>query len=166
MKTSLFLVGYMGAGKTTIGRRVAQLLCLPFFDLDREIELRQNRPISLIFDEAGEDFFRQCEYQVLQSLPGIAVVALGGGAYIQKPVRALVRRQGVSLFLDWPFEVLYSRVFGDRKRPLAKETVRMKAMFESRLPIYRKADLIWTSRFPHERSIEQISQEIVQRLLK
>lgn len=107
---SLFLVGFMAAGKTTVGRCLAPRLCLPFFDLDALIESTTSQSIAQIFSQQGESAFRRLERSVLRRIPLPAVVALGGGSFCQKPIRTFTRLHGISVFLDWPFQVLMSRL--------------------------------------------------------
>jgi len=138
---SIFLVGFMGAGKSFLGRKLAISLNLPFFDLDREIEKSESRNIPTIFQERGEAAFRVSEERVLAQLSLPAVVALGGGAFISEKNRAFIGRKGRSVYLDWPFETLCERILGDPHRPLAGNELQLASLFQDRLPVYRLADL-------------------------
>jgi shikimate kinase len=157
---SLFLVGFMGAGKSLVGPLLAKELSLPFVDLDETIVHETGKTIADIFRDEGEPAFRNYERTVLASLALPAVIALGGGAFIQPEVRRFVRKKGLSLFLDWPGHVLFERVAGDPERPLAIDREKLTALLETRLPVYREADLIWTSRPPHHERPEEITRAV------
>ena len=164
MDQSLYLIGFMGSGKTTVGRLLATRLRLDFYDLDEVVERREGRDIPTIFRESGEPFFRQCEHEALTTLPGPALIAPGGGAFLNPEIRAHIRRTGISVFIDWPFRILLARVSGDKGRPLAQDPVRLEALFKQRYPIYRFADLTWSSRPPHDESPERVTGEILSML--
>ena len=118
--TNVFLVGPMGAGKSTIGRHLARVLGQRFVDADREIEARTGASISLIFDLEGEAGFRRRESAVIAELAageGL-VVATGGGAVLDPGNRAALRQRGTVVYLHAPLEVLIRRTRRDRDRPL------------------------------------------------
>ena len=119
-KDKIFLVGFMGSGKSTVGPLVAAKLGWEFVDLDQEIEREQGRPIREIFDRQGEPEFRRIETKHLRSLENRAscVVALGGGAFVQEVNRPIVTELGVSVFLDCRLEVIRARCPADGTRPL------------------------------------------------
>ncbi len=120
MTQSVFLIGMMASGKTTIGRHLAAVLELPFVDADRVIEQRAGADIAWIFDLEGEDGFREREQAVLDELTlreGI-VLATGGGAVLREVNRSRLRERGVVVYLDAPLERLVARTRSDRKRPL------------------------------------------------
>src|SRR5262245_38526800 len=119
-KDKIFLVGFMGSGKSTIGALVAAKLGLDFVDLDREIEAEEGKSIREIFELQGELEFRRIETNHLQALKDrpASVVALGGGAFVQKANRPLVTEQGVSVFLDCRLEIIQARCPPDGTRPL------------------------------------------------
>src|SRR5262245_28837928 len=109
----IFVVGFMGAGKSTVGRALAQRLGWPFVDLDDEIESAEHAKISDIFAERGEPEFRRIETEALRRLlnsPDSAVIALGGGAFTVAANRELIRDHGPTIWLDCPFEVVQRRV--------------------------------------------------------
>lgn len=133
----------MGAGKTVVGRALAERLGCLFCDLDQAVETLTGRSIPDIFAAEGEAGFRQWEYKALQVLPDSAVVALGGGAFVQDAVRLALPRLGKSAYLAWPFPVLWSRIAGDKARPLVADQHRTEALFRAREPIYRLADIVW-----------------------
>jgi shikimate kinase len=146
--TRIFLVGPMGAGKTTIGKKLARALRLRFVDCDHEIELRTGATIPLIFDIEGEAGFRAREKRVVDEVTredGV-VVATGGGAVLDPENRALLQERGFVVYLHAPLEHLLARTRGDTNRPLLQAGDRVKRMQEilkAREPLYRGvADLI------------------------
>src|SRR5450755_3361720 len=145
---NLFFVGPMGAGKTTIGRGVAELLGLPFHDLDHEIEAHCGAAIPLIFDIEGEAGFRQRETALLAELSAQAdvVLATGGGAVLAPENRQLLQARGFVVYLETTVDEQLSRLARDRKRPLLAapdRRERLLALAAEREPLYRQiADLI------------------------
>jgi len=140
----IYLGGFMGAGKTTVGRRVARRLGLSFVDLDTEIERQAGVAIPVIFEREGESGFRQRERAALRVLSrrrGI-VVATGGGTLSSPENRDLIRRSGKSVFLEAPLEVLFDRIErSSRSRPLFRDRDRARRLYEQRLEGYRDAEL-------------------------
>jgi shikimate kinase len=141
-----FLVGFMGCGKTSVGRLLAERLGWAFADLDQEIETSQGHTINQIFAGAGEPYFRQVERQVLEQCLHRAerealVVALGGGTFAQPENLAMLRANGgVSFWLDCPLEELLRRCRGMTHRPLFTDAARFRQLYEQRLPCYQQAD--------------------------
>lgn len=140
----IFLVGFMGAGKTTVGRALAHHLGYDFFDLDELISVRTGKSVQEIFAELGEAGFRRLESEAIQSCSAMfrAVVALGGGAYVQEENRTLLRAIGKTVWLDCPLETCLKRVAGDKSRPLLGGEGDMKALLDRRRPAYAQADHI------------------------
>jgi shikimate kinase len=140
----IFLVGFMGAGKSTVGRLLAERLGYDFFDLDEIIEKQAGRGIREIFRDSGEPEFRRLEGEAIGSLAKLnsAVVALGGGAYVPKENREIVGRIGKTVWLDCPLEICLSRVGGDRARPMLDVTQDVNTLYLGRLPSYQAADLV------------------------
>ncbi|MCK9539285.1 shikimate kinase [Dokdonella sp.] len=144
---NLFLVGPMGAGKTTVGRHVAELYRLPFFDLDQEIEARTGAPVSLIFDLEGEAGFRRRESALLDehSARRGCVLATGGGAVLAADNRRRLHERGFVVWLDTPVEAQLARLSRDRQRPLLQapdRRLRLERMAAERNPLYAEvADL-------------------------
>ncbi len=161
---SVFLTGFMGAGKSSVGQPLAEALGLPFHDLDLCLISEFGCSIADFFASHGEACFRVAEERVLRALPLPALVALGGGAITTAGVRSWLRQQGRSLFLEWPLPVLLERVAGDPTRPLALDRAGLVRRYEERLPLYRQADLIWHSQPPHRESIDEIVAWAVARL--
>lgn len=156
------LVGLMGAGKTTIGRRLAQALALPFVDADEAIVAAAGRSIEDIFAERGECEFRRGERQVISRLLDDPphVLATGGGAFIDPRTRELMKSRAISIWLKAPLDVLMKRVSKRDHRPLLKEDdprAVMKRLMDERYPIYAEADLmIETGVGPHNSAVIQI----------
>ena len=161
-KRCIVLVGMMGAGKTSIGRRLASALHLPFLDADAEIEKAANLTIQEIFEHYGEAHFREGERRVVARLlgSGPAVVATGGGAYMSEETRQLCRKSGVTVWLKADVPVLLERVRKKGTRPLLNnpdpEAVLRRLLLE-REPAYASADLIVASREgPHHSVVAEI----------
>jgi shikimate kinase len=143
---AVFLVGFMGAGKTTVGRALSRRLSLPFEDLDDRIQLREGKTIEQIFRESGEAEFRKVETAALRELldeisSSSRVVALGGGAFVQTVNAALIARaKALSVFLDAPVEELLRRCEeGPTVRPLQQDLKQFKELYDKRRRSYMKA---------------------------
>ena len=153
---SVVLIGLMGAGKTAVGRRLANRLDLPFIDADSEIEVAAGASISEIFAEHGEAYFRQGERKVIARLleNGPQVLATGGGAYMNPDTRANIKAHGLSVWLKADIKVLMKRVGRRDNRPLlaaGDPEKMMKKLMEERYPIYAEADVTVESRdVPHD----------------
>jgi shikimate kinase len=153
---SIVLIGLMGAGKTAVGRRLANRLELPFIDADTEIEVAAGASISEIFAEHGEAYFRQGERKVIKRLleHGPQVLATGGGAYMSAETRGTIKARGLSIWLKADLKVLLKRVGRRDNRPLlagAEPEKVMKRLIEERYPIYAEADVTVESRdVPHD----------------
>lgn len=141
----LYLVGFMGSGKTTAGRLLAESLGVPFLDLDLAFEAMAGRTIRETFETHGEPWFRAREAELLRgtaSLPD-AVVALGGGTFAFPENRDFVKAHGLSVYLDVPFAVIAERLAGKTAdRPLFPSEGSARRLWESRLGSYRMADRI------------------------
>jgi shikimate kinase len=153
------LVGLMGAGKTTVGRRLAQALGLLFVDADDAITVAAGRSIEEIFAERGECEFRRGERQVIARLLAGPphVLATGGGAFIDASTRALMKEQAITIWLRAPLDVLMKRVAKRDHRPLLKQDdpqAVMKQLMEDRYPIYGEADItVETANTPHHTAV-------------
>ena len=148
---AIVLVGLMGAGKTTVGRRLAEKLSLAFIDADHEIELAAGQTIPEIFAQHGETYFRDGERKVIARLleNGAQVLATGGGAFMNAETRATVKRNAISIWLRADFDLLMRRVRRRSNRPLLQnddpEAV-MRKLIAERYPVYAEADITVDSR--------------------
>ena len=142
----LFLTGFMGSGKSTVGRLLADEMGWQFIDLDELIEREQGAAISEIFSSRGEDEFRRIEHEALRLQLRAAersqprVVALGGGAFAEERNRLLLAPMGTVVWLDAPLELLLARVARENHRPLAHDPVKFAELYQSRRPSYAEAD--------------------------
>lgn len=139
----VFLVGPMGAGKTTIGKRLAKALKFRFIDADHELERRTGAKISLIFDVEGEAGFRAREQKLLEelTLEDEVVLATGGGAVLDARTRTALRERGLAVYLHADLDELLSRTRNDAHRPLlqvADRAARLLAIISEREPLYRE----------------------------
>jgi len=158
----IYLVGFMGAGKSSVGVILAQQMGWPFIDLDTVIEAGQGATIRQIFEQAGEPSFRQLEHAALAEIvrKAPAVIALGGGTFVQKANFNLIRQtRGATIWLDCPFEELWQRCSMMDNRPLFRDRQTFLELYEQRLPHYRQAEFRIAA---GGRSPEEIVQEILQ----
>lgn len=167
---SIVLVGLMGAGKSTVGRRLAQRLGLIFKDADHEIEAAAGLTIPDIFAIYGEPSFRDGEERVIARLlrAGPLVLATGGGAFMRDATRARVAELGVSVWLKAELDVLMRRVRKRGNRPLletADPEATMRALMETRHPVYAEADVEVLSRdVSHDRVVDDVLEALVAHL--
>jgi len=167
---SIVLVGMMGAGKSTIGRRLAARLRLPFLDADIEIEAAASMTIPEIFAAHGEPYFRDGEARVIARLldNGPAVIATGGGAFMREETRNLVRAKAVSIWLKADADVIMKRVKRRADRPLLQTedpAATVSRLLEAREPVYQTADLtIWSRDVPHDRIVDECIDALRARL--
>src|SRR5437763_926222 len=159
---TIVLVGLMGAGKTTVGRRLAKRLGLPFFDSDEEIEKAADQSIPEIFERFGEASFRDGERRVVRRLieGEPKVIATGGGAFVDTETRELILDHAIAIWLKAEAETLAERVKRRDNRPLLKDRdplVVLRDLGEARNEYYAQAHLHVCSRTsPHERTVERI----------
>lgn len=142
----IFLTGFMGAGKTTVGRLLAERLAVPFRDLDAMVEEAAGRSVRELFASVGEPEFRRLERASLASLAGLdpAVVALGGGTLAALGAPELVRSNGLVVWLHPAFSTIVRRIGGSGKedRPLFRDEMQAFDLYRERLPVYRSADVV------------------------
>ena len=161
-RRSVVLVGMMGAGKSSVGRRMALRLGIPFVDADTEIEKAAGMTISDIFAARGEAEFRAGEARVILRLleAGPQVVATGGGAFLNPDTRAAIGARGVSVWLRAEFDVLMKRIRRRHDRPLLKTAdpaATLRRLIEEREPVYALADLTVQSReVTHDKIVDEI----------
>ncbi|NOJ46447.1 shikimate kinase [Bradyrhizobium archetypum] len=170
-RRSLVLVGMMGAGKSTIGRRLAARLGLRFLDADIEIEVAHaGMTIPEIFATHGEPYFRDGEARVIARLldSGPAVIATGGGAFMREETRNRIRDKAVSIWLKADVDVIMKRVKRRADRPLLQTedpVATVSRLLEAREPVYRTADLTIASRdVPHDRIVDECIDALRARL--
>lgn len=139
----VYLVGFMAAGKSTVARALAARLRWRAEDIDELIEARERRPVADIFARNGEPYFRAAEREILRLLLPLrhVVVATGGGTFMDPENRAAINMDGVSVWLDVPFEELIARIPGDGSRPLAADRAQMERLFAARVAAYGAAQL-------------------------
>ena len=137
--TRVILVGFMGSGKSTIGKELANLLDLPLIEMDKEIETLAGQSISAIFEEVGEEGFRQLETKVLkEALKKQGIIATGGGIVTQKENLALLNEEKVVIYLKGNLSTLINHIEKDQvnQRPLAKDIKSLTKLFEKRQQVY------------------------------
>jgi shikimate kinase len=163
----VFLVGFMGSGKSRVGRELAALIGLPFLDLDEYIEEQAGMTVRAIFEGWGEAYFRELERELLAALlhqPAF-VLATGGGTPCIGHTMELLNQNGTTVFLDPPEEELYRRLIGERaQRPLLRDKADLRAFISLKLaerrPFYERADFS----LPGSETPEKIARQIMQRL--
>ena len=142
----IFLVGFMGSGKSTVGSALARARGSEFVDLDTDIERRTGASIREIFELRGEEWFRDLEHEMLRSTEarGDVIVATGGGTFTFARNRELIRSLGTSVFLHPSFSTIVRRIgsLGKASRPLFQTQTEALALYRRRLPAYREADLV------------------------
>lgn len=167
---SIVLVGMMGAGKSSVGRRLAKKLDVPFVDADTEIERAAGMTVSEIFERHGEESFRSGEARVIARLleQGRQVLATGGGAFMNPGTRALIAAKGVSVWLKAEPDVLLRRIKRRSDRPLlrtADPAATLNRLIAERYPVYAEADVTLHSRdVPHEIVVDEIIAGIAAKL--
>ncbi|WP_226582984.1 shikimate kinase [Halobacillus litoralis] len=158
----IYLIGFMGSGKTTVGEYLGERLGIPCIEMDEQIEKNEDMTIREMFSSYGEEYFREKETAFLSSLEGQAVVSTGGGVVLSENNQLLLK-QGTTVYLKAEWETIVERLQGDKNRPLWKgDREERKLRFEERLPIYENAaDLVVQV---DGRSPLEICDEIIQRL--
>jgi shikimate kinase len=163
---SIVLVGMMGAGKSTIGRRLSARLALPFLDADAEIEAAAGMSIPDIFETRGEADFRDGEARVIARLldSGPAVIATGGGAVMRRETRERIREKAVSIWLKADPDIIMRRVRRRSDRPLlqtADPEATVERLIREREPVYSQADLtVWSRDVPHEKIVDECMEAL------
>src|SRR5579863_1591580 len=167
---SVVLVGMMGAGKSTIGRRLSVRLALPFLDADAEIETAAGMSIPDIFESRGEADFRDGEARVIARLldSGPAVIATGGGAVMRQETRDRIRQKAVSIWLKVDTDVIMRRVKRRSDRPLlrtADPEATVERLVREREPLYSQADVtIWSRDIPHDKIVDECIEALYGKL--
>jgi len=159
---SIVLVGMMGSGKSSIGRRLAARLAIPFVDADSEIEAAAGMTIPEIFERHGQPYFRAGEARVIARLldNGPQVLATGGGAFMNRDTRAAIAAKAVSVWLKAELEILMRRIKRRNDRPMLKTddpAATLATLVAERYPVYAEADLTVHSRdVPHDTIVDEI----------
>jgi shikimate kinase len=159
----IYLVGFMGAGKTTLAQALARRLGWRAEDVDALIEGRERRSVAEIFARDGEPYFRAVERQVIYALlpQRYTVVATGGGTFVDPENRAAINADGVSVWIDVPFEELLARIPPDGRRPLASDLTQMTLLYEGRQIAYQHAHVkLDAARTRPEELIEQLLDKL------
>ena len=162
----IYLAGFMGSGKTTIGRLLSQELGWGFADLDDDVEADRKKPIGDIFDQHGEAAFRAMETAMLQKRVRMiergmpTVLALGGGALVQPGNFELIENNGITIFLNCPVDRALRRVREQPHRPLARDPERFTQLYYARQAIYERADY----RIPIESDDPQVALKAILKL--
>ena len=167
LKKTIVLVGMMGAGKTAVGRALAQRLGVSFLDSDAEIEVAANRTVPEIFERDGEPFFRTKETQIIERLLAEkrCVLSTGGGAFLSEQNRMNISGKGISVWLDADLELLWNRVRNKDTRPLLRTPnpkSTLQDIYDQRVPTYALADMTVVSE--EEYSIEDMVDRVVEAL--
>jgi shikimate kinase len=161
----LYLVGFMAAGKSTVGRSLADELGWCFVDVDSDIEAEERNTIAQIFRERGEAYFRERESEMIRRRVALieagdpCVMALGGGAFVQRKNWELIANNGLTVWLDCELETIRRRLGDGISRPLAQDRLTLAKLFEDRRPLYARAD------FRIEVDTDEVA-EIVRRILR
>lgn len=169
-RRSVVLVGMMGAGKSSVGRRLALRLGIPFVDADAEIEKAAQMTIPEIFAIRGEAEFRYGEARVIARLldGGPQVMATGGGAFMSPETRSLIGHKGISVWLKAEFDVLMRRIRRRHDRPLlrtADPAATLRQLIDERYPVYALADLTVQSHdVPHDRIVDDVVTALARHL--
>lgn len=158
----VYIVGFMGAGKTTIGQELARRLDVPFFDLDELVESAEGMPVKEIFAEKGEPYFRRRERDLLRTTRWLerGVVATGGGTFTFEENLRFIKSEGFSVYLFAPFSILKSRI-GDKaaERPMFRDEHATQELYLHRLKFYDQSDLKIEMR--EDESVREIVERIV-----
>ncbi|MET3574778.1 shikimate kinase [Bhargavaea ullalensis] len=137
----VYLIGYMGSGKSAIGRRLSYALKMPYYDMDREIERKLGMKIPEIFETFGEEHFRALETEFLKEFRDEwCIISTGGGTPIRPENREIMRKTGLVLFLNAPFHEIWRRIRTDRNRPIVQRSTReeLQNLYNERKKIYRR----------------------------
>ena len=165
-KKNICIMGFMGSGKSVIGKDLSKYLNLNFYDTDKEIELKTKKKINEIFEEEGESYFRDIEEKVCIEILTIdnCVISLGGGSIISKKIRKIIKKNSFSIYLQVKLNNLQNRLKFSRKRPLLNKNLNnseiLKNIFKDRQKYYEKADLIINNDGDKSRSLNEIKSQL------
>lgn len=158
---TIYLCGFMGCGKTTVGKLLARKLDCGFFDMDAYITEKEGMEIPQIFAEKGEKYFREAETEAIRGLAAEnGVIACGGGAMLKKENVGIASAEGTVVYIDVPFEVCYSRIAGDRNRPIVMNNTKeeLEIIYDGRAPVYSENASVTVS---GEGTAEEIAERII-----
>lgn len=159
---NIVLCGFMGCGKTTVGKELARLLGRKFIDTDEMIENEQGVSISEIFDTHGEEYFRELEFEACKSLGASdgAIISTGGGAMTFERNVDAIKKNSKIVFLDVPFDVICKRVGNSKTRPLFRDKAKAKALFDERKSKYKAAaDYVFDGNFSPSVTASKIAKQ-------
>lgn len=157
----IYLVGFMGCGKSLIGRRLSFQLKMPYYDMDQEIVRQQGMTIPEIFAQHGEAYFRQLETEFLQNFRDEAcIISTGGGVAMNAANRKILRQTGLVFFLDATFEDIYKRIRNDVNRPIVQRSTKeeLESLYYDRRKFYRQASHIRVK--TEQRTVRQILEYV------
>lgn len=163
MKT-VFLCGFMGCGKSTAGKLLADKFSCGFYDMDEYITQKEKMEIPRIFAEKGEKYFRERETAAIRELAETGgVVACGGGAMLKKENAEIAAENGIAVYIEVPFDICYSRIAGDTNRPIVMNNTRdeLELIYESRVPVYKENSGITVS---GDGTAEEVARRIYDKL--
>ena len=165
-KKNICIMGLMGSGKSIIGKDLSKYLNLEFYDTDKEIELKMKKSISSIFEEDGEDYFRDIEEKICLELltNNNCIISLGGGSIINKKIRKVIKKNSYSIYLQVQLNNLVNRLKSSKKRPLLNQNVNkieiLKKLYDDRKKFYERADLIINNDNDKILSLEKIKSKL------
>lgn len=157
---AVYLCGFMGCGKTTIGKILAEKLGCEFYDMDEYIVEREGMKIPEIFAEKGERYFRGAETDAIRQLAEKrGIIACGGGAMLKKENAEIAAENGITVYIDVPFAVCYGRISGDKNRPIVMSNTKeeLEFIYDSRIPLYRENSAVTVS---GDGTAEEIAERI------
>lgn len=163
----VYLVGFMGCGKSAIGKRVSMYLKIPFYDMDTEISKKMNMSIPEIFEKYGEPAFRQMETEFLREFRDeFCIIATGGGVATNDENIRLMRESGLVIFLNAPFRDIWRRISTDKNRPIVQRSTKeeIAALYKARKPYYMKASHIRVQ--TKKRSLREITKYIAYQITR
>jgi len=143
-KRRMFIIGFMGCGKSTVGKLLAKKMGLPFYDIDKIIEKKENMSLKEIFSVKGEKYFRDIEYNVLKELCNgkKSVISGGGGCFSSERNRKLIREKCCTVYLNGEFDILKKRVFSNNRRPLVYDENQLLDLYRERIKDFENIDIV------------------------
>lgn len=163
MKTSVYLCGFMGCGKSHIGRMLSTQMNREFIDLDKYIVTKEKLSIPEIFDKFGEPHFRSLEAKYIRELSGGNIIATGGGALVNDETAKFARESGVSVYINTGFDVCYRRIRGDANRPLVMNNTpeQLEELYNKRAEIYRRNSTYMVNGNTHDTIIAEEIEKLI-----